>query len=134
MNTIPEALSAGRTSKYNPVPDSLPDIITAAQYAAMNTPTEPCGERRLKFAVLADAIAVAQGGGVKERGWRLALKEAVEWLASDASGCGFSFTDICAELGWPSVNVRAWIAEGKGLMPIPGRHNGIGKIRIQLEA
>jgi len=85
-----------------------------AQFAAMNTPRRLQPELRLKHAVLADAIRVYRGAGVKrcrqEEDDRAAQQEAKDWIASDASGCGFSFVEVCAALGRNPAKVRAQIA------------------------
>ena len=131
MNTIPEVLSAGKPSKYNPVPE-IPDIVTATQFAAMNAPADLRPERRLKAAVLIDAIGIVRGGRVTDRHQGPVLQETTDWFASDAPGRGFSFSDICGELGLELAYVRKQVAQIDENLPtiaLPGC-SGTGRMII----
>ncbi len=122
---------------YVRIPDSIPDIMTAAQFAAMNRAADLQPERRLLAAMLLDAIAVVRGhrgAGLRRDGQKTAIAEAREWLASDGSDSLFSFRGACAELDLDPVTLRKQIvAKGHGALRLPGS-SGIGRILVSATA
>jgi len=94
QESTPRGVSRGRAKSL----DEL--LATGDGIASASVPTD-CGERRLRWAVLIDAIAIYRQGGdgklsAKKRArW---LRER-KWILSDDTSWPFSFVSICDALG-----------------------------------
>lgn len=87
---------------------SLEELLAAGGgITSASVPTD-CGERRLRWAVLIDAIAIYRGGAEE----KLSAKKRVRWLRerkwilSDDTSWPFSFVSICDALDLDPPYVR----------------------------
>lgn len=103
----------------------LPEAgLARALAGASGTRVAASGERRLRLAVLADAVACLQrNASAKSRRRRRLFLEAETWIMESDYGSAFSFESVCEALGldpeYLRDGVRQWCDQQSSRSTIP---------------
>jgi hypothetical protein len=89
-----------------------PDTLLPSQHNPQRPPTELSGVRRLKLAVIEDAVNLYRTRSMRDPQYQ----EVAAWLATDDPDWPFSFTNCCAAVGLDPDYIR------RGLREHPAAH------------